>query len=138
MTRDQDQQQQKLQQIIRKRLLKKEELVLETIDLQEKALQKEMIIAQLDSELHSLRLELQPLQQSLQQQQQQPGGNENHASLHAVQTHNGHKNYICVVSDRVQIYGQNLMFSKIVQCVKPVHCPLIIKLYFTVSHTLLS
>jgi hypothetical protein len=136
MTRDQEQQQQQLQQKIQERLQKREELRLEAIEMQEKYLQKTMIILQLDSELHLLRLEQQTLQQSLQKQQEL--GNENNVSLHAEQAHNGHKNYIFVVIDRVQFYGQNLIFSKIVKRVKPVHCPLILKLYFTISHTMLS
>jgi len=97
MTWDQEQQQQELLQKIQEILQKKEELDLEVTDLQEKISQKKMITVQLDLQLHSLHLEL---------QQQQPG-NENHASLHAVQTHNGLKNYICVVSDSSDLWSES-------------------------------
>ena len=72
---------------------------------------------------------LQQLQQ--QEQQQLQPGNGNHSFLHTVHKHNG----LCDVSDRVQGYGQNLMFSKTVHYIKPVPCQLVLKLYCTVSHT---
>ena len=77
MTRDQTLQKQELQQKIQERLQKKEELSLEAKDLQEKFLQKRMIIVQLDLELHLLRLDLQSLHQSLQKQQQSDVEEEN-------------------------------------------------------------
>jgi hypothetical protein len=97
-------------------------------------LQQLLQLQQIQQELQQLLYQLQ-LRQLLQQQQIQQElqqllqpGNENHPSLSAVGLEI--RSVMLVTEFRGKFYGQNLMFSKIVHCVKPVHCPVVMKLYF--------
>ena len=78
--------------------------------MEEQHLALQVLLDGLEQQLQFFEEETQDeeLQQVLQglQQQLEPG-NRNHTFLHTVQKHNGLKNYICDVSDRVQVYGRN-------------------------------